>query len=201
MMNSIFLEEVTATRLSHDLIGNIGAVNNAVELFSECDEGDDIEDIKNILDFSAKVLSKRLKFFRVCFGLSNAAVKSIDELYEICADYLSTLGNPERPIKLKMEIETPKIHKIIMPAVMMMADVIIKGGVLEVKQNASGVKVMAMSDFALDEAKLAHIDLILNGNEVKENPSAYAPLYFMMAYLKGSDVEVKRDKNTLVIGD
>ena len=201
MMNSIFLEEVTATRLSHDLIGNIGAVNNAVELLNDSDDADDIGDIKNILEFSARVLSKRLKFFRVCFGLSNAAVKSVDELYEICEDYLSTLGNPERPITLLMEIETPKIHKLIMPAVMMMADVIVKGGVLEVRQNALGIKVTAKSDFALDEAKLHNIDLLLKGDDIKENPSAYAPLYFLSAYLEGRDVLIKRDGATLIIGE
>lgn len=200
-MNSIFLEEVVATRLSHDLIGNIGAVNNAMELFEDSDEGDDITEIKNILSFSAKVLSKRLKFFRVCFGLSNAAVKTSDELFGICSDYLSTLGNPERPIKLLMEIETPKIHKLIMPAVMLMGDVIIKGGVLEVKQNDSGIRVEVKSDFALDEAKLANIDLIIKGIEVKENPSAYAPLYFLLTYLRGSDVLIKRENNVLIIGE
>ena len=37
-MNNLFISEVIATRLSHDLIGNIGAVSNAVELLNEGDE-------------------------------------------------------------------------------------------------------------------------------------------------------------------
>lgn len=61
MSTNIYISEIVATRLSHDLIGNIGAVANAVELLNEGDE-DDREDIGNILNFSSKVLSRRLKF-------------------------------------------------------------------------------------------------------------------------------------------
>ena len=54
MNTNIYISEIVATRLSHDLIGNIGAVANAVELLNEGDE-DDREDIGNILNFSAYV--------------------------------------------------------------------------------------------------------------------------------------------------
>ena len=109
-MKDIFLSEILATRLSHDLIGNIGAVANAIELLNDGDE-DDKEDISNILNFSSNVLSKRLKFFRLCFGLSNASVKNMEELKDITKDYLLTLGNPNFPIDLELNISTPKIYK------------------------------------------------------------------------------------------
>jgi hypothetical protein len=48
-MSNTFLAEVIATRLSHDLIGNIGAVCNGVELLKEGDE-QDIEDVKNDIE-------------------------------------------------------------------------------------------------------------------------------------------------------
>ena len=198
-MNEVFLSEVIATRLSHDLIGNIGAVNNAVELLNEGDE-DDKDDIRNILNFSSDVLSKRLKFFRLCFGLSNASVKSIDELYKITSDYLSTLGNPSQPIQLILEIETPSIYKVVMPAVMLMADTLIKGGKVIVKQNAVGIHVDVLSDATLNVHKFSEIDLILAGQEMTDNPSVYAPLYYMMAYLD-EGIEIRRQDQTLIIGE
>ena len=85
--NGFRLSLIHISRLSHDLIGNIGAVANAVELLNEGDE-DDREDIGNILNFSSKVLSRRLKFFRLCFGMSNAAVKTTEELATVMQDYL-----------------------------------------------------------------------------------------------------------------
>ncbi len=198
-MNEVFLSEVIATRLSHDLIGNIGAVNNAVELLNEGDE-DDKDDIRNILNFSSDVLSKRLKFFRLCFGLSNASVKNIDELYKITSDYLSTLGNPSQPIQLILEIETPGIYKVVMPAVMLMADTLIKGGKVVVKQNAVGIHIDVLSDAALNVHKFSEIDLILAGQNTTDNPSVYAPLYYMMAYLD-EGIEIRRQDQTLIIGE
>lgn len=199
-MSNTFVSEIVATRLSHDLIGNIGAVANAVELFNEGDE-DDREDISNILNFSSKVLSRRLKFFRLCFGLSNAAVKTIDELQSITADYLTTIGNPALPTELDMAIETPKIHKLVMPAVMMMADTLIKGGKIIVRQTETSLCITAESAAPLNTTKLANITRVLNGEEAEENPSSYAPLYYLLAYLADSGVRVTLKDSTLIIGD
>lgn len=200
-MKDTFLSEVLATRLSHDLIGNIGAVANATELLNEGDE-DDREDISNILNFSSNVLTKRLKFFRLCFGLSNATVKSMNELQDITAGYLQTLGNPNYPISLKLDIENFNIHKLVMPSVMMMADTIIKGGEVKVIQTENSLIIEVNSSYNLDNGKLKNIDNVLSGREVEDNnPSSYAPLFYLLTYLNGSGVNVSLKENRLVIGD
>lgn len=56
------ISELVCTRISHDLIGNIGAVSNAVELLEEGDM-DFMDDIRSILKVSSGVLTARLKFF------------------------------------------------------------------------------------------------------------------------------------------
>ncbi|MBR5154318.1 MAG: hypothetical protein IKW58_01170 [Alphaproteobacteria bacterium] len=195
-----FLAEVIATRLSHDLIGNVGAVCNAVEILSEGDE-QDLEDVNNILGFSSSVLSKRLKFFRLCFGLSTASVKDLDELKLICEDYLSSIGNPNYKIELLLNISTHKIFKFIMPSVMMMADVIIKGGKIIVNQTDSALEIEVSSENNLNNAKLDGINKILNNQEVNENISSYAPLYYLLDYAKDSKVNVRIKNNTLIIGE
>lgn len=199
-MNNVYVSEIVATRLSHDLIGNIGAVANAVELMNDGDN-DDMSDVLDILQFSSSVLSKRLKFFRLCFGLSGTTLKSNDDLQTIIQDYLSTLGNPKVPTLFEMHIETPQIYKIVMPAVMMMADTLIKGGKISVNQQPHGIYVTALSDSPLNQTKLQNIDLTIEGKAVEENPSTYAPLCYLLSYLKGSDVPVKRTENTLIIGE
>ena len=199
-MSNTFLSEVIATRLSHDLIGNIGAVSNAVELLNEGDE-QDLDDVKNILNFSSNVLNKRLKFFRLCFGLSNASVKSIDELKSISIDYLSTIGNPNFKIDLELNISTPKIFKFVMPAIMMMADVIIKGGNIIVKETETALKICVNSDANLNISKLKNIDDILKGIEVNENISSFAPLFYLLEYTKSSKINVYLNESTLVIGE
>ena len=199
-MKDIFLSEILATRLSHDLIGNIGAVANAIELLNDGDE-DDKEDISNILNFSSNVLSKRLKFFRLCFGLSNASVKNMEELKDITKDYLLTLGNPNFPIDLELNISTPKIYKLVMPSVMMMADTIIKGGKINVIQTDESLIIEANSSSPLNTNKLNNIANILKGNDVEDNISSYAPIYYLISYLAGSGVVMNIDGNKLIIGD
>lgn len=199
MRQDIQLSEMIATRLSHDLIGNIGAVANAVELLNEGDE-EDREDIGNILNFSAKVLSRRLKFFRLCFGLSNATVKTLDELRMVTEDYLLTLGNPNLPIKTEITISTPKIYKLVMPAVMMMADTLIKGGKIAVQQTEDDLRITALSEAPLNSEKLKNIADAIKGKEPDENPSSYAPLFYLLAYLDDTGVAVRLDGATLIIG-
>ena len=198
-MDNIYLSELITTRLSHDLIGNVGAMANAVELLNEGDE-DDKEDISNILNYSSSVLSKRLKFFRLCFGLSNASVKDLSELHEIIANYLSTIGNPNHPINLKLNISTPKIYKFVMPAVMMMADVLVKGGEINVDQGDECLSINVTSPYPVNASKIANITKILEGNDITENISSYAPLYYLISYIDGTKTNIYLNGNTLIIG-
>lgn len=199
MKKDTYLSELIATRLSHDLIGNIGAVANAVELMNDGDE-DDVEDIRNILNFSSKILTRRLKFFRLCFGLSNATIKTTGELKALTEDYLSTLGNPNQPVTANFNISTPQIYKLVMPAAMIMADTLVKGGIINVCQTDDSVSVTVTSDAPLNRSKLDSIAQIIAGKEPEENISAYAPLFYLLAYLKDSGVTVRLDGQTLIIG-
>lgn len=197
-MDNIFLSELLVTRLSHDIIGNIGAVANAVELLNEGDE-DDKEDISNILNYSSSVLSKRLKFFRLCFGLSNTSVKDLNELYEICNNYLSTIGNPNFPIILELKLLTHKIHKFIMPAIMMMADVLVKGGTITVSQLEDHLSINITSSHSINASKLANISKIIEGREVEENISSFAPLYYLITYINDANAKIRLNGSELII--
>lgn len=98
-MNDILSEtelaELICTRISHDVIGNVGAVSNAVELLEEGDM-DFLDDIRSILKVSSSVLSARLKFFRLAFGLSNANLEDFGQAkVRLAENYLKTLGMPQ----------------------------------------------------------------------------------------------------------
>ena len=102
--------ELVCTRLSHDIIGNIGAVANAVELLEEGDL-DFMDDIKSILKNSSSTLASRLKFFRMAFGLDNANLEDNNLVKTIAQDYLHTIGNKDFPINLQFNIASPLMKK------------------------------------------------------------------------------------------
>lgn len=191
MLNQNFfaeLSELICTRISHDLIGNIGAVANAVELMDEDPEA--IDDAKPILSISSKVLTARLKFFRLAFGLNNTGVKTTAEIIKQSEEYIATIGSHTSPIKLNFNFSTPALYKIVMLGIMIMADVFIRGGELNIAETANGLTFTADSQSALSAGKLAVMQEVLNAEMPAENPAQSAPLIYMMRLLNDTPVKI-----------
>lgn len=191
MLNQNFfaeLSELICTRISHDLIGNIGAVANAVELMDEDPEA--IDDAKSILSISSKVLTARLKFFRLVFGLNNTGVKTIAEITAPAEEYIATVGSRTAPIKLNFNISTPALYKIVMLGIMVMSDVFIRGGELRISETVNGLTFTADSQSALSAGKLAVMQKVLNAEMPAENPAQSAPLIYMMRLLNDTPVKI-----------
>lgn len=191
MLNQNFfaeLPELICTRISHDLIGNIGAVANAVELMDEDPEA--VDDAKPILSISSKVLTARLKFFRLAFGLNNTGVKTLAEVINPAEEYIATIGSRTSPIKLNFNLSTPALYKIVMLGIMAMGDIFIRGGELKISETASGLTFTADSQSALSAGKLAVMQEVLNGKMPEENPAQSAPLIYMMRLLNDSAVNI-----------
>lgn len=191
MLNQNFfaeLSELICTRISHDLIGNIGAVANAVELMDEDPEA--IDDAKSILSISSRVLTARLKFFRLAFGLNNTGVKTIAEITAPAEEYIATVGSRTSPIKLNFNISTPALYKIVMLGIMVMSDVFIRGGELSISETVNGLTFTADSQSALSAGKLAVMQKVLNAEMPAENPAQSAPLIYMMRLLNDTPVKI-----------
>ena len=191
MLNQNFfaeLSELICTRISHDLIGNIGAVANAVELMDEDPEA--IDDAKPILSISSKVLTARLKFFRLAFGLNNTGVKTITEITAPAEEYIATIGSRTAPIKLTFNISTPALYKIVMLGIMVMSDVFIRGGELRISETVNGLTFTADSQSALSAGKLAVMQKVLNAEMPADNPAQSAPLIYMLRLLNDTPVKI-----------
>ncbi len=186
---SFQISELICTRISHDLIGNIGAVSNAVELLD--DDPESVSDVKPILELSSKVLSARLKFFRLAFGLNNATVKNIEELNLIATEYVQTIGNRNFPIKLNLQIKTPQLYKIVLLSIMVLSDIFIKGGVIAAIEGDTGIEFTATSENILSASKLNTLQNCLNGNISDENPAQNAPLLYLQDILTQSNISIK----------
>lgn len=59
--------ELLASRLCHDLISPVGAVNSGIELMTEFGDGLDSESMQ-LVTSSAKLASEKLQFFRIAYG-------------------------------------------------------------------------------------------------------------------------------------
>ena len=195
------LSELICTRISHDLIGTMGAISGALELI-EADNNilDDIT--SDILHTGINTLKARQKFFRVAFGLETKQMK-IEEINTICSDYLETIGNKNHPISLDLNKFNPEIGKIICIGVMIAAEIFIKGGEIKIDFDANNILINANSEYKLSETKILVYKDIINGSKNIENASQYIQLIYLQKILGSSvPLAIKNNENSfqLIIG-
>ena len=85
---SLRLAELLASRLCHDLITPIGALNTGLELFQETSSthSTDSEEILNLILHSSQTASARVSFFRIAFG-SSGKYCSLGEARKLMKSY------------------------------------------------------------------------------------------------------------------
>ncbi|CAF26424.1 histidine phosphotransferase ChpT [Bartonella quintana] len=74
-LKSTDLAALLCSRICHDLISPVGAIQNAMELY---DEGGTDEDTLQLVRWAVASASARLQFLRLAFGFSGAAGSQVD---------------------------------------------------------------------------------------------------------------------------
>lgn len=137
MSNKIQLRvaELMCSRLCHDLISPISAINNGIELMNENDEGI-IDSSIELLGTSAKQALDRLSFYRVAFGLAGGgAIISWNEIRNIleifAAERKTTIvwtREPQQPHENISHI----LAKLVVNVVYLAMECLPRGGVISV---------------------------------------------------------------------
>ncbi len=199
--NNTELAEMISTRISHDLIGNIGALAGALELMKENNNELD-EGTLGIISTASHTLKARQTFFRIAFGLDTKNIEAA-ELQKICEDYISTVGSRMYPITLKLGDVSPELVKVFSLGVMIGAEVCIRGGHIDISVNKNNMTISVTSEYDLSASKIAVYQNILQDIRPQDNISQYVQLIYLRELL-GSDVAMKIDASdksmTLIIG-
>lgn len=177
-MENIILAQLVCTRMSHDIIGNVGAVANALELFEDGDT-DFFEDIKNILSVSSRVLSARMRFFRLAFGLNNGALTDNDVVFDAIDNYLQTLGSENSRISFMSDNKTMAEHnKMILLAVMTLADLLPRGGEIKTCYEDGKLWIAAIAE-QYSQQKIDALRDILSGSANYNADAQYAHILYL----------------------
>ena len=186
------ISEQVLTRVCHDVIGNIGAVANAVELLEEGDL-DFLDDIKSILKTSSGVLSARLKFFRLAFGLSNANLTDMQFINKTASDYLSTIGNRNFPIELNVVGYPEKLARSVLLGIMIAADTMIKGGSITVEEQGNQLYITAKGNVNPSADKIRALQEYI-ANDMPPQ-AQFAPVAYLKEILKNSGYSLDMHEN------
>jgi len=81
------IAELLCSRLCHDLVSPIGAVNNGVELMEEF--GGASDEAMALIGASGRQAARRLQFYRIAFGLAGSQIaQSLDDMRGIVTGFL-----------------------------------------------------------------------------------------------------------------
>lgn len=186
------ISELICTRISHDIIGNIGAVANASELLEEGDL-DFLDDIKSILRTSSFNLTARMKFFRMAFGLDNNSLNDLDLVKNTCDNYLASLGNSDYPIKLQAEWENIKQVKTAMVAIMVMADLLVRGGMIKLRVLGDVLQTQISCENKISVDKWQNLQSMMDG-DVAAVTANTAPLALLLEKYGMQKVVLTKDE-------
>ena len=139
-MTPVDLASVLCSRLCHDLMSPIGALNNGIELLADETDPDMREKCLELLADSARASANKLKFFRLAFGAAGGFGEEIDTHEAEIA--LEGLFGPERRIELGWVVKDEKLPKgavkLLLNIAMLAGDALVRGGRLDVGAERRG---------------------------------------------------------------
>lgn len=149
-MNAIDLASLLCSRLCHDLLSPVGALNNGVELLADEQDPDMREKCLELLAESAKASAAKLKFFRLAFGAAGGFGEAIDTREAQVA--LEGLFTPERRIELGWMVADEKLPKnavkLLLNLALIAGDALVRGGRLDIggERSARGIELVIRAE-------------------------------------------------------
>ncbi len=133
-MNALDLASLLCSRLCHDLMSPVGALNNGIELLSDETDPEMREKCLELLSDSARATANKLKFFRLAFGAGGGFGDEIDTTEARAS--LEGLFKAEGKIELGWVVEDEKLPKgairLLLNLALLAADALVRGGHLDV---------------------------------------------------------------------
>ena len=128
-MNAVDLASLLCSRLCHDLMSPVGALNNGIELLSDEQDPDMREKCLELLADSARASANKLKFFRLAFGAGGGFGEEIDTREAQLA--LEGVFGPERRIELGWMVASDKLPKgavkLLLNVALLAGDALVRG--------------------------------------------------------------------------
>jgi histidine phosphotransferase ChpT len=138
------------SRLCHDLLSPVGALNNGLELLADEHDPEMRARCLELLSESAKASANKLKFFRLAFGAAGGFGETVDTR-EAQAAIEGLFGDNHR-VKVGWMVEDPVLPKQAIKALLNLAliggDALIRGGQLDIGAEMVGgtVEIVVRAD-------------------------------------------------------
>jgi histidine phosphotransferase ChpT len=142
-MKPVDFASLLCSRLCHDLMSPVGALNNGIELLADETDPEMREKCLELLGDSARASANKLKFFRLAFGAAGGFGEEVDTHEAELA--LEGLFGPERRIELGWAVREEKLPKdavkLLLNLALLAGDALVRGGQLDVGAELQGDEI------------------------------------------------------------
>jgi histidine phosphotransferase ChpT len=143
-MNDVDFASLLCSRLCHDLMSPVGALNNGIELLADEQDPDMRDRCLELLADSARVTANKLKFFRLAFGAAGGFGDAVDTSEARSA--LEGLVGADGKIQLGWMVGDAKLSKsatkLLLNLALIAGDGLVRGGRLDVgAENEDGTEI------------------------------------------------------------
>jgi len=139
-MNATDLASLLCSRLCHDLLSPVGALNNGLELMADEQDPAMRERCMELLNESARASANKLKFFRLAFGAAGGFGETIDTREAHSA--LAGLFGAEKQLELGWIVAGDALPKgavkLLLNLALIAGDALVRGGRLDVGAERDG---------------------------------------------------------------
>lgn len=205
-MSPVDFASLLCSRLCHDLLSPIGALNNGLELLGDETDPAMRDRCLDLLNESARVSANKLKFFRLAFGAGGGFGERVD-VREARGALEGLLGENKR-LTLDWavtEAQLPKVAvKVLLNLALIAGDTLVRGGTITIGAEDGGdtteIVLSAQGPRVVLDAELR--ETLVHGGDAAVTPRAAAAyLVHAMAQEAGGSVRVSEPvEGTLLFG-
>jgi histidine phosphotransferase ChpT len=149
-MKSHEFASLLCSRLCHDLLSPIGALNNGIELLADENDPEMRARCLDLLGESARASANKLKFFRLAFGAAGGFGEEVDTREGRAA--IEGLFGADGRIQIGWMVEEPTMSKsalkILLNLVLIAGDSLVRGGRLDIgaERHDQGVDIVIRAE-------------------------------------------------------
>jgi len=150
VMKSHEFASLLCSRLCHDLLSPVGALNNGIELLSDEHDPEMRARCMELLGESARASANKLKFFRLAFGAAGGFGEEVDTREARVA--IEGLFGGDGRIQLGWMVDEPTMGKsalkVLLNLVLIAGDALVRGGRLDVgaEKHDGGLDIVVRAD-------------------------------------------------------
>jgi histidine phosphotransferase ChpT len=202
-MNSVDLASLLCSRLCHDLMSPVGALNNGIELLADEQDPDMRDRCMDLLAESARTTANKLKFFRLAFGAAGGFGDAVDSSEARAALEGLLAGRIELGWMVGDSKVSKTATKLLLNLALIAGDALVRGGRLDIgAEGEGGTEIAIRAEGPRIVLDGAIRDTLLNGAEGGvEARTAGAWLAHSLASEAGGSIQLSQPSDdVLMIG-